>query len=96
MNTKEMEELFDRLARRYGMPDEAAREIFTLLVKITLKYRDMLAARGETPLTVDEVKQAIDILLRVMGEKKFPAETPERITQLVNLWYEEIKPRLYH
>lgn len=96
MDEKELEALFETLAKRYGINPEETKQIFTLLVKTTLKYRDLLVQQGEKPLTVTETRQAIDELLLVMQQKKFSSQVSSRIQQLVTLWYDELKVHLYH
>lgn len=94
--TKKIEELFETLAKRYGVGPDGSKQIFTLLVKITLKYRDMLVELGEKPLTVEETRQAIDELLMVIQQKRFSPQISSRIEKLLALWLEELKVHLYH
>lgn len=96
METKEIETLFERLSQAYGISPGGSKEIFTFLVTITLKYRDMLLVKGEKALTIDEVRNALDELLHVMESKKFSSDLSSRIQTLVTLWYDEVKLRLYN
>ncbi|MBI5299110.1 MAG: hypothetical protein HY877_02275 [Deltaproteobacteria bacterium] len=96
METKEIEDLFERLAKQYGVSPEESKPIFTLLVKTTLKYRDMLMARGEKPLTVEETRAALDELLHVMNKKSFSPNISPRIHELVQLWHDEVKIFVYN
>lgn len=96
MTEPELEALFDTLAKRYGISPIGSKQIFTLLVKITLKYRDMLVRTGEKSLTVEETREALDELLKVMQVKKFSTHISNRIRQLVTLWHDELKVYLYH
>ena len=96
MKPEEIEALFEKLAHGEGTKLEASKPIFTLLVQIALKYREMLVQKGEKTLTVEETKEALDELLLVMKNKKYSDTISLRIRQLVILWYDEVRVYLYN
>jgi len=97
MDEKELQNLFESLGKYFGNETTGpSKEVLSRLVKIALKYHDMLEQKNERPLTVGETKKALDELLHVIRQKKFAEETPNRIKRLVTLWFEEIKIYLYN
>ncbi|MDO8527270.1 MAG: hypothetical protein Q7T03_06260 [Deltaproteobacteria bacterium] len=96
METEEIEKLFDRLSQQHGIASEASKQIFTLLIHVTLKYRDTLVEMGEKALTVEETREALDELVYMMKENTFSKNVPDRIQNLVTLWNEEIKHQIYN
>lgn len=96
MNEEELEVLFAKLAKHYGIIPENSKLIVVRLVQIALKYRDMLVQKGEETLTIEETRKALDELMQVLQNKKFSDRIPSRIKMLVTLWYEDVKSYLYH
>lgn len=96
MDTLTLEQLFLKLTERYGVLPAEAKQIFSILIDVTLKYRDALVTQKEPPLTVEDTQQALDELLYVFQAGKLSPNLPKRIHTLLNLWLEEIKVHTYH
>lgn len=96
MDEKDIQELFGRIACHFDGADEGARGMFAMLVKTTLKYRDMLKHSSGYALTVGETKEALDVFMEVMKTHKIPRGLKKRIHDLVILWLEELKLRTHN
>lgn len=93
---KDISELFNRISEHFEGADEGIKEMFSMLVGVTLEYRDILIHSSGTPLTVGETRQALDAFMVVMKAHNIPANLDRRVHDLVILWLEEIKLRIHH
>jgi len=93
---RDIQELFEKVAGHFEGADGGVQEMFSMLVKVTLKYRDMLVHSGGVPLNVVETKGALDAFMEVMQTHKIPQNLDKRVHDLVVLWLEEIKLRTHH
>ena len=79
------------VARGSAAKDDAAKKIFAMLVKVTLKYRDdLLATRGIT-VTVDDVRTALKWLMPALATGELPRTDQWVSLDLLKIWLEELK-----
>lgn len=88
MNDKEnIDRLFENAMKHLGHAAQTGtKEVFGSLVEITLKYRDELAAKGEKPIVVSEVEEALNIFQKTIQTGAFPKNVPARIVPLLERW----------
>lgn len=96
MNDDDIETLFDKVAEHFEGADEDSRWMFSMLVKIALKYRDTLSQSTGIPLTVAETRNALDAFMGVLKTHNIPSGIDKRVHDLVILWLEELKARVHH
>jgi hypothetical protein len=91
MDEDEIERLFLSVLEHAKEDSQGVREIFTILVKTTLRYRDhLIASRGIT-LTVAEVRTALKWLLPALTTGVLP-QTDQKIPHnLLKLWLDDLK-----
>jgi len=77
--------------RTPGQDTEANRQVFSILVRSTLQYRDkMLSSKGVT-VTVEDVRAALDWLIPAIATGNMP-ETDNKIRLgLLQLWLKQLK-----
>ena len=99
MEDKEIYELFLSVAEDSGQKDDATREVFSALVRSTLKYRDhVLESKGIT-VTVEDVRVALGWLVPSLQTGRLP-ETDDKIRlDLLKIWLDELRtlghPNMY-
>lgn len=93
---KDISELFRMASEHFEGADDGIEEMFSMLVGVTLRYRDILVHSSGEPLTVGETRQALDAFMVVMKTHNIPANLDKRIHDLMILWLEEIKQRIHH
>ena len=93
---KDIKLLFERIAEHFDDADENMKAMFSMLVRITLKYRDMLMHSSGAPLSVGETREALDAFMEVMKTHRIPDRLDKRIHDLVILWLEELKLIVHH
>ena len=93
---KDIRALFEKIAKHFEGVDEGTQAMFSMLVKTTLKYRDMLMHSSGVPFSVGETREALNVFMEVMKTQKIPQGIDKRIHDLVILWLEEVKIRVHH
>lgn len=91
MDKDDIYELFLSVAEQADDQTDAVREVFSLLVESTLRYRDrMLASRGIT-VTVEDVRTSLGWLLPSLAAGQVPQTDNELRLDLLKLWLDELK-----
>jgi hypothetical protein len=86
--------LFEKALRALGeVAAPGTKEIFNILIKHSLEYRDELVKRGEPPLTVEEVKQSLNYLQLIVTKGSVPKDMPQRLIPLLQRWLTELTPK---
>jgi hypothetical protein len=99
MEEEEIYKLFLSVAEHSGQKDDATREVFSVLVRSTLKYRDhVLESKGIT-VTVEDVRVALGWLVPSLQTGRLP-ETDDKIRlDLLKIWLDELRalghPQVY-
>ncbi|MBN1847642.1 MAG: hypothetical protein JW932_03575 [Deltaproteobacteria bacterium] len=83
--------LFSRVAEGASKENHAAREVFSTLIRATLKYRDIMLASKKIVVTVADVRAALDWLIPALNSGGLP-QTDNKISfDLLKLWLDELK-----
>ena len=73
-----------------GQDTDAARQVFSTLVKSTLKYRDDMLVSENIVVTVDDVRTCLGWLVPALATGNMP-DTESRVgLGLLKLWLEEL------
>lgn len=76
--------------------DDSVREVFSTLIKSTLRYRDHMKKYEGAVVTVEDVRTALDWLVVSLKTGRLP-DTDNRIClDLLKLWLDELKCRPVH
>lgn len=92
----DIERLFRRAEERFGGANEGVRQMFAMLIRETLAYRDELMKQQKPPLTVQETQRALDILMEILKTQQFPEIDDERIKGLVLCWLDKINSTIHN
>lgn len=92
----DIQSVFDRIAKKFEHADDSAKEMFTMLVATTLRYRDQVVKAGGEALTVGETREALDAFMVVLKAHQIPEGLPPRVKELVMLWLEEIRRKIHN
>jgi len=93
INVKEdhIQRLFMSVLDHSGQDTDAVREVFSVLVKTTLKYRDHILTSKGIVVTVEDVRTVLSWLVPALATGCLP-ETDNKIRQdLLTLWLDELK-----
>ena len=91
MEESEIEKLFLSVAEDLGQDTDATRQVFSILIRATLKYRDdTLASRGVV-VTVEDVRTSLNWLVPALATGNIPAIDNEVSLGLLKQWLSELK-----
>ena len=80
---KQIEELFARASSNYAGAGKEVQNIFSMLIKETLVYRDELKNSGGKVLSVNEVEEALNHLEGIIIHRHVPTiKNPNVVTLL--------------
>jgi hypothetical protein len=99
MKDSDIYELFLSVAEHSGQTDDATREVFSALVRSTLRYRDHLLESKGITVTVEDVRVTLGWLVPSLQTGRLP-ETDDKIRlDLLKIWLDELKtlghPQVY-
>ena len=99
MEDKDIYELFLSVAEHSGQTDDATREVFSTLVRSTLRYRDHLLESKGITVTVEDVRIALGWLVPSLKTGRLP-DTDDKIKlDLLKIWLDELRtlghPQVY-
>lgn len=91
MKEEDIFRLFSRIAENSAQDTEAARDVFSALIRSTLRYRDhMLGSRGIV-ITVEDVRIALDWLVPALKTGRLPETVDKTRLDLLKLWLDELR-----
>jgi hypothetical protein len=91
MKDKEIYMLFSSILGDSSVANESVRQVFSILVKSTLRYRDqMLESRGIV-ITVQDVRVALDCLVTSLKTGRLPEKVKKERLDLLKLWLDELR-----
>ena len=91
MDEKDIQDLFTSLLSDPAMDKAPVREVFSLLVKSTLQYRDdMLGSKGVV-VTVEDVRTCLKWLVPALATGTLPDLGNEIQMNLLRVWIETLK-----
>lgn len=83
--------LFSEMAQKADQDNESMQEVFKILIKSTLRYRDnILKSKGVT-VTVQDVQSALDWLMPALRNGRLPATDNKIRLDLLKIWLDELK-----
>jgi hypothetical protein len=86
----DIRKLFMSVVEFPGQDTDATRQVFSILVRSTLKYRDDMLASEDIVVTVDDVRTCLDWLVPALATGNIP-DTENRVRLgLLKLWLEEL------
>lgn len=91
MEDKEIYELFLSVAEHSGQTDDATREVFSALVKSTLRYRDHLLKSKGITVTVEDVRIALGWLVPSLKTGRLPDTDDKVKLDLLKIWLDELR-----
>ena len=91
MKDKEIYALFTRVAEDSAGGDDSAREVFSTLIKSTLRYRDQIKEQEGIVVTVEDVRTALDWLVPSLKTGRLPVSGNKIRLDLLKLWLDELK-----
>ena len=99
MEENDIERLFLSVAGNAGQASDEVRQVFSMLVRSTLRYRDhLLASRGIT-LTVEDARVALGWLVPALSTGTLPKTDNKVRLDLLKIWLDELKmlgnPKVY-
>jgi hypothetical protein len=90
VNEPDIRKLFMSVVEYPGQDTDATRQVFSILVKSTLKYRDEMLSSEDIVVTVDDVRTCLGWLVPVLATGNMP-DTENRVRLgLLKLWLEEL------
>ena len=91
MDETDIQKLFKSVVEHPGQDTDAARQVFSILVKSTLKYRDDVLAEKGIVITVDDVRACLAWLVPALATGTMP-DTENRIRLgLLKFWLKELR-----
>lgn len=83
--------LFSSVAGETAKDTPAVREVFSTLVRTTLKYRDTILMSKKIVVTVEDVRVALDWLVPALNTGNLPQMENKISLDLLKLWLDELK-----
>jgi len=91
MEERDIHGLFSMVAKHSGQNTDAIRTVFSILVRSTLRYRDILLESKGIVVTVEDVRTVLDWLVPSLASGQLP-ETDNKIRlDLLKIWLDELK-----
>lgn len=94
MDASDINKLLMKVAGDVGTVPDDVRNVFSTLISITLRYRDLLKDDLEIVLSVEDVHVALEWLLESIRTKKLPKTDNALRLDLLKLWLDELKLHL--
>jgi len=90
LHETDIEKLFMSVLEDPGQNTDATRQVFSILVKSTLKYRDEMLASEDIVVTVDDVRICLSWLVPALATGNMPDTENKVGLGLLKLWLEEL------
>jgi hypothetical protein len=91
LDDTDVHRLFLNLAEKTDQDNEPMKEIFKILIKSTLQYRDNILKAKGVVVTVQDVQSALDWLIPALRTGRLPATDDKIRLDLLKLWLDELK-----
>ncbi len=99
MEEEDIYKLFLSVAEHSGQTDDATREVFSALVRSTLRYRDHLLESKGITVTVEDVRVALGWLVPSLKTGRLPDTNDKVKLDLLKIWLDELRtlghPQVY-
>ncbi len=93
MESNDIEKLFFSVLEDSGQNSDAVRQVFSILVRATLEYRDSILASRGIVVTVDDVRTSLDYLVPALSTGNMPETDNEINLGLLKIWLRELARR---
>jgi len=91
LEADDIEKLFLRVLEDSGQDTDTNRQVFSILVKSTLEYRDRVLASRDVVVNVKDVRTSLDWLVSVLATGKMPASDKKISMDLLKIWLRELR-----
>jgi hypothetical protein len=91
MEESDIERLFLSVAGDAEQGNEGLREVFSLLVRSTLRYRDQIFESRGIKVTVEDVRVALGWLVPALSTGTLPKTDDKLRLDLLKIWLDELK-----
>ncbi|MFC1533955.1 hypothetical protein ACFL7M_11390 [Thermodesulfobacteriota bacterium] len=91
MEERDIYVLFSSVAENSARNNKAVKEVFSALIRSTLRYRDNMLKAGGTVLTVEDVRSALDWLVPSLKTGRLPQTDDKIKLDLLKLWLDELR-----
>jgi len=91
MDDEDICRLFSGLAEKSDQENQAMKEVFRVLIKSTLQYRDNILKTSGVIVTVEDVRAALDWLVPAMKSGRLPVVDNRVRLDLLKLWLDELR-----
>ena len=91
MEEKDILRLFLSVAEHAAQNTDTNRDVFSVLVKSTLRYRDQIRASKGIVVTVEDVRAALDWLVPALTTGRLPKTDNKIRMDLLKIWIDELK-----
>ena len=99
MKDEDIYRLFLSVAGHSAQNTNAVREVFSLLVRSTLRYRDQILESKGIVITVEDVRMALEWLVPSLRTGRLPETDVKIRLDLLKVWLDELKhlgnPNMY-
>ncbi|MBW2609360.1 MAG: hypothetical protein JRC68_03325 [Deltaproteobacteria bacterium] len=91
MKESDIYKLFSSMAEDSIQNNQAVREVFSALIRSTLRYRDHMLESDGVVVTVEDVRAVLDWLVPTLNTGR-PPQTDNKIRlDLLKLWLDELR-----
>lgn len=90
MDEEDIKNLFQSLTQGTTKELKGVQEVFSILVKTTLRYRDALLTAEGTILTVEDVRKTLQWLVPALATGEVPLMCNRVQQELLKMWIEEL------
>ena len=91
MEDKDIYLLFSKISEDATTSDESVREIFSVLIKSTLRYRDHMLKSQDIVITVEDVRAALEWLIPSLKTGRLPNTNEKIRLDLLKLWLDDLR-----
>ena len=91
MDDRDIHVLFSNLAENADQDNESMKEVFKLLIKSTLQYRDIILKTKGVIVTVEDVRTTLEWLVPAIKSGRLPVTDNKIRLDLLKLWLDELK-----
>jgi len=91
VDDRDIHVLFSNLAENADQDNESMKEVFKLLIKSTLQYRDIILKTKGVIVTVEDVRTTLEWLVPAIKSGRLPVTDNKIRLDLLKLWLDELK-----
>ena len=92
MEENDIYRLFLSVAKHPAQNTDSIREVFSVLIKATLRYRDHLLESNGIIVTVEDVRITLGWLVPSLVTGQLPETNNKTRLGLLKIWLDELKP----